>query len=119
MTSKERVLATLAHQEPDRVPTGEFAIDYAIIEKLFGRKSYHRGKRQYIEAFWQGRRDEVVESMKRDAVDLSVELGFDMVRVDLVPDKDRVFPPLTQIDDLTWTDDWGASIATASRPTTS
>ena len=107
MTSKQRVLATLAHEEPDRVPMGEFAIDYAIIEKLFGRKSYHRGKLQLIEAYWEGRRDEVVESLKRDTVDLARELGFDMIRVDLVPDKDKVFPPFKRVDDQTWKDDWG------------
>lgn len=28
MTSKERVLKTLAHEEPDRVPIGEWGIDH-------------------------------------------------------------------------------------------
>ncbi|MBM3473103.1 MAG: hypothetical protein FJX75_07555 [Armatimonadetes bacterium] len=108
MTPKERVLTTLRHEEPDRVPLGEFAIDYAVIEKILGRKSYLRGKREFIEAMWEGRRDEVVESMKRDSVDLTLELGLDMVRVDLVPDKDREFPPPRRIDENTWEDEWGA-----------
>jgi len=108
VTAKERVLTTLRHEEPDRVPLGEFAIDYAVIEKILGRKSYLRGKRQLIEAMWEGRRDEVVESMQRDSVELTLELGLDMVRVDLVPDKDRVFPPARRIGEETWEDEWGA-----------
>jgi uroporphyrinogen decarboxylase len=108
MTPKERVSTTLRHEEPDRVPLGEFAIDYAVIEKILGRKSYLRGKRQFIEAMWEGRRDEVVESMQRDTVDLALELGLDMVRVDLVPDKDRDFPPARRVDENTWEDEWGA-----------
>jgi len=107
VTPKERVLTTLRHEEPDRVPLGEFAIDYAVIEKILGRKSYLRGKRQLIEAMWEGRRDEVVQSMKRDTADLALELGLDAVRVDLVPDKDRVFPPARRVDEQTWEDDWG------------
>jgi len=108
VTPKERVLTALRHEEPDRVPLGEFAIDYAVIEKILGRKSYLRGKRQLIEAMWEGRRDEAVESMQRDSVELTLELGLDMVRVDLVPDKDREFPRPRRIDDETWEDEWGA-----------
>ncbi|MGQ9732065.1 MAG: uroporphyrinogen decarboxylase family protein [Candidatus Zipacnadales bacterium] len=107
MTPKERVLTTLRHEEPDRVPLGEFAIDYVVVEKILGRKSYLRGKRQLIEAYWDGRRDEAVESIKRDTVDLTLELGLDMVRVDLVPDRDRIFPRPRQIDENTWADEWG------------
>ncbi len=87
---------------------GEFAIDYAVIEEILGRPSFLRGKRKLIEAMWEGRRDEVVESMKRDTVDLTLELGLDMVRVDLVPDKDRQFPPPDRVDEDTWRDEWGA-----------
>jgi hypothetical protein len=31
-----------------------------------------------------------------------------MVRLDLVPDKDRVFPPARRLDENTWQDEWGA-----------
>ena len=108
MTPKERTLAALRHQQPDQVPVGEFAVDYAVIEEILGRPSFLRGKRKLIEALWQGRRDEVVESIKRDTVDLTLELGYDMVRADLVPDKDREFPPPRQVNQETWEDDWGA-----------
>jgi len=88
MTAKERVITTISHEEPDRVPVGEFAIDYAVIEKILGRKSYLRGKHQLIKALWEGRRDEAVDSIKRDTVDLTLELGLDMVRA-----PDRPAPP--------------------------
>lgn len=108
MTPKQRTLTTLRHEAPDRVPVGEFAIDYAVIEKILGRPSFLRGKRKLIEAMWEGRRDEVVESIKRDTVDLTLELGLDMVRVDLVPDRDHQFPPPRRVNGDTWEDEWGA-----------
>jgi hypothetical protein len=36
MTSKERILAALKRQEPDRVPFCELAIDRALAERLMG-----------------------------------------------------------------------------------
>jgi len=33
MLPKERMLAALRHQEPDRVPIGEIAVDWDIVEK--------------------------------------------------------------------------------------
>ena len=35
MTPKDRVIAALSHQEPDRVPTGENQVDGAIVERNF------------------------------------------------------------------------------------
>jgi hypothetical protein len=53
MTSKQRVIAELEHREPDRVPTGEFATDYPIIEQLLGREAFWRGKAKMIKALFQ------------------------------------------------------------------
>ena len=36
MTPRERVLATIAHREPDRVPWCEFGIDPALAQKILG-----------------------------------------------------------------------------------
>lgn len=38
MTSRERVMATLQHQEPDRVPYCELAVDRGLAQKLLGWK---------------------------------------------------------------------------------
>jgi len=104
MTPKQRVLATLRHEEPDRVPVGEYAIDYALVEKVLGRPSFLRGKRKLIEALWDGRRDDVVDSIKRDTVDLTLALGYDLVRADLVWDRGRTFERPRQLDAETWQD---------------
>jgi len=107
MTPKERVIAALAHREADRVPTGEFATDHSVIREALGRPTFWRAKRRYTEALWEGRRDEVVESMKRDIVDFTLALGLDMVPVHAVPHKDFPFRKPRQVDDDHWEDEQG------------
>ena len=107
MTPKERVVGALEHREPDRVPTGEFATDHSVIEQALGRPTFWRAKRRYTEALWDGRRDEVVESMKRDIVDFTLALDIDMVPVQAVPHKDFPFRKPRQIDDDHWEDERG------------
>lgn len=107
MTPKERVVAALAHQEPDRVPTGEFATDYSVIQEALGRPTLWRAKRRFTEALWDGRRDEVVESMKRDIVDFTLALDLDMVPVGPVPHKDFPFRRPKQLDEDHWEDEQG------------
>ncbi|MBM4045257.1 MAG: hypothetical protein FJ279_09100, partial [Planctomycetes bacterium] len=104
MTPKERVKLALAHKEADRVPVGEFAIDYKLIEAVLGRETFLRGKTKLTKALWAGRRDEVVESMKKDLVEFTLKTGLDMVAVNLVPGKNQKFDVPRQIDDYTWED---------------
>jgi uroporphyrinogen decarboxylase len=104
MTPKGRVLAALAHLEPDRVPHGEFATDHSVIEQALGRPTYWRGKRRLTEALWAGKRDEVVEGMKRDIVDFTLKLGIDMVPVNAMPHRDCPILAPKQIDKDTWED---------------
>ena len=107
MTPKQRVKMALDHQEPDRVPHGEFATDYSVIQEALGRPVFWRGKRHYYEALWDGRRDEVVEAMKRDIVEFTLALGVDMVPISAVPHKDFPFQrPLAVADDV-WQDERG------------
>jgi hypothetical protein len=44
MNSKERVLATLDGVIPDRVPLGEFPVDFDTVERIIGRETYLRAK---------------------------------------------------------------------------
>ena len=104
MTPKERVLAALNRQEPDRVPSGEFATDYPVIEAALGRRTFWRAKIREIRARWQGRRDEIVESQKRDIVDFTKKMKLDMVPVMLVPGKDQVVEKPKRIGPNTWRD---------------
>ena len=107
MTPKERVKMALAHKEPDRVPTGEFATDYRIVEQVLGRESFWRGKAKMVQALWDGRRDEVVESQKKDIVEFTLKLGLDMVPVNLVYSKDIEVEKPRRIDHETWEDRQG------------
>lgn len=111
MTAKERVLAALAHREADRVPTGEFAADYSVIEAFLGRPTFWRAKAKLVKALWEGRRDEVVESQKRDIVDFTLAAGLDMVPVNCVPPRGVQVPVPRQIDENTWEDERGNILA--------
>jgi len=108
MTSKERVLLTVHHREPDRVPVGEFGIDHDHVSRILGRHTYHRNRKDTTLALWDGRRDEVVEGMKRDYADLIDTLGYDLITVDLVPPKGHdVADPPKQTGEGEWEDDSG------------
>src|SRR3989339_1790937 len=69
MNSKERVKTVLKGGIPDKVPWGEFAIDFDTVEKVIGRKTFFRAKARSTVAMWDGRRDEVVESWKEDSIE--------------------------------------------------
>lgn len=68
MDSKTRVKTALNHEVPDKIPFGEFAIDFDTVEKILGHETYVRAKAKSQIAFWEGRRDEVVQSWKEDGV---------------------------------------------------
>lgn len=102
MLPRERVFAALEHREPDRVPWGEHSIDYNVYEDVLGRKTLEQAKMRTTQAFWDGRRDEVVESMKRDRLDLIRALEMDIVFVSAVPSKEAVPEPMEKLDEETY-----------------
>lgn len=104
MTAKERVIAALRHEEPDRVPLMEFCVDYTLLEDLLGRPTFWRAKLKELQAYWDGGRDEVVASQKRDIVDFAREFGQDGVALNLVPPKGFLPEKLQQLDHETWRD---------------
>jgi hypothetical protein len=81
MLPRERVLAALQHREPDRIPWGEHSIDYNVYQDILGRETFVQAKMKETQAYWDGRRDEVVASIKRDRLDLVRALEFDIVTV--------------------------------------
>ncbi|NCO42376.1 MAG: hypothetical protein COZ06_31550 [Armatimonadetes bacterium CG_4_10_14_3_um_filter_66_18] len=107
MTPKERVYATLEHREPDRIPWGEHSIDYNVYEDILGRKTLVQSKFRETKAYWDGRRDEVVEAIKRDRLDLIHALEMDIVFVSRVPPKGYHPQPLEQLDEVTFRDGAG------------
>ena len=70
MLPRERVISTLNHEEPDRIPWGEVLIDYNIYAAVLGRKNYVNSHFYQHQAIREGRRDEVVAHYKRDLPDL-------------------------------------------------
>jgi hypothetical protein len=110
MNSKERVLATLDGVIPDRVPIGEFSVDFDTVEKIIGHETYLRAKAKSRIAFWEGRHDEVAESYLRDHIELHEKLELDIITF---PMATWEIPPLTEdqpprrIDDGTWEDKYG------------
>ena len=76
MNSKERVTAVIDGKIPDKVPLGEFAVDFDTAEKILGHETYHRAKAKSQIAFWEGRRDEVIQSWKEDYIELHQKLGI-------------------------------------------
>jgi uroporphyrinogen decarboxylase len=105
---KTRVLAALEHREPDRIPWGEHSIDYNVYEDILGRGTLVQAKFKQTQAYWDGRRDEVVESYKRDRVDLIRALDMDIAFVSRVPPKDYSPEPMEKIDEGVYRDAAGS-----------
>ena len=91
MLPKERVIAALEFRSPDRVPTGETGVDYTITERALGHPTLYRAKWKEYNALWEGRRNDYVESCKRDIVALARRFEHDVVPAFLVPSRGK--PP--------------------------
>ena len=107
MLPKERMIAALEHREPDRVPIGETGADWDITERVLGRPTYYRSKWREWVAEWEGRREEVVESYKRDIVELARKLEWDFVVVPLVPARKKAYRKPEFLGEYTWRDESG------------
>ncbi|MCF6175756.1 MAG: hypothetical protein L3J71_08310 [Victivallaceae bacterium] len=90
MNSRERVRAVIARQKVDHVPLGFYTVDYDTVEKVLGRKTFVRDKIRSQLALWEGRRDEVAESLKKDTVEFYRKIDC----VDLIlPKEASILPP--------------------------
>ena len=107
MLPRERVFAALEHREPDRIPWGEHSIDYNVYEDILGRETLVQAKMRTTQAYWDGRRDEVVESYKRDRLDLIRALEMDIVFVSAVPPKGYQPQLMEKLDEETYRDEHG------------
>ena len=100
MNSKERVRAALARKVPDKVPYGEFSIDFDTAEKLLGHKTYYRNKAGIQSAVWEGRYDEMADSVIEDSLALVEAVDQDIISAPVLPPKDMPVP--RKIDNETW-----------------
>jgi len=111
MTSRERVQTTLRFEEPDQVPLATYAIDCDTASRVLGRKTFIRDKAGTQIAFWEGRRDEVVESLKVDIPELFARLDlYDAIhlrKIAIVPARGYAPPAPRKVADGVWEDDRG------------
>ena len=110
MTGKERVTAVLKGQKPDRIPLGFYVVDCDIISAVIGRKTLVRDKIGLQIALWQGRRDEVVESLRKDTIDFYRRIELcDIIthKESILPPRNQKWPKAAKIDETTWKDDLG------------
>jgi hypothetical protein len=86
LNSKERMRLAFAHEETDRVPTGELTIDEPIASKILGREAWvgygghHRGKRA-VDMMVAGRMDEYYAREAADLVALTHKLELDWLHI--------------------------------------
>lgn len=108
LTSRERVRIALQRGIPDRVSLGDFAIDYDTAERVLGHTTYHRAKARCQIAYWEGRRDEVVQSLIADTIELYRKLDvYDIINLSaatlgLVPPSGYRPEAPRRVDETTW-----------------
>jgi len=85
MTSKQRILAALRHEELDRIPTGENQMDGKLAEQILGRQLLYNVGWNELQALWNGQRDRLVQDYCAVHVELPRALEWDYVRVPVVP----------------------------------
>ena len=111
MTGKECVRATISRERADRVALGFYLVDYDVIEHVIGRPTYVRNKIKSTIAFWEGRRDEVVESYKKDTVEFYQKIDVcDLItfkEAPVVPPRDYEPERPQKIADDAWRDKRG------------
>ena len=111
MNSKERVSAAIAREPVDQVPLGFYAVDHDTVEKVLGRPTYVRNKIEIQLALWDGRRDEVAESLKQDTVEFYRKIDCaDIIlpkEACLLPPRDYDPNPPQRIADDRWRDKHG------------
>lgn len=110
MTGKERILTLLKGQKPDRIPLGFYVVDCDTISSVIGRKTFVRDKIAQQIALWQGRRDEIVESLRKDVIDFYHKIELcDIIthKESILPSKNQKWPKAEKIDDSTWKDELG------------
>lgn len=109
MLPKQRVLAALRHEEADRVPTGENAVDYELVERILGHPTLYNSRWREVEALWDGRRDEIARDYGAAHVGLVRTLEWDYVRVPFVPRRKHYQRP-QMTGPYSWLDEHGRAI---------
>ena len=112
MKSKQTVNAVLNHQTPEYIPLGTYAIDCDTAARVIGRETYVRNKAKIQIALWEGRRDEVLQSLKEDSVELFNRLGaIDIIipykEAPILPPEGYKPPKVEKVSDTVWREENG------------
>jgi uroporphyrinogen decarboxylase len=112
MNAKQAVNDVLNRKQPAYIPLGTYAIDCDTAARVIGHETYVRDKVKIFLALMEGRRDEVVQSLKEDSVDLfrkldCIDLLLPEKEAQVLPPKDYVPPKYTKLNDNTWQDEHG------------
>lgn len=102
MNGKERILTLLKGQKPDRIPLGFYAADCNIISAVIGRKTFVRNKMGLQIALWQGQREKIVESLKKDVIDFYRKMDLcDIItcKESILPSRNLKWPTAEKIND--------------------
>lgn len=107
MSSKSAIKAVLQHKQPEYIPFGSYVIDCDTVERVLGRPTYVRNKIQIQLALWDGRRDEVAQSLKEDSVELyrrlpSIDIIVPFTECKILPPSDYEPEKVKKLDDRTW-----------------
>jgi len=108
MNSKDRVKAVLKKEIPDKVPWGEWAVDFDTVSRVIGHDTFYRAKAKSQLAFWEGRRDEVVQSWKEDGIAFFQKMEcFDIINIgamasSVAPPRGYMPEKPKKIDENTW-----------------
>lgn len=109
MRPKDRVIAALHREVPDRVPTGENAVDGNLVDRVLGREVLYNKGWEEMTALWDGRRDEIARDYGRVHAELPVALEWDYVRVPAVPAAKAYAPP-RMTGEYSWIDEQGCEV---------
>jgi len=109
MNPKDRVIAALNHEEPDRVPTGENAVDCELVEQILGYPTLYNARWRELQALWDGRRAEIAADYGTTHVALVRALEWDYVRVPVVP-ADRTYRRPAMTGPYSWIDEGGHEV---------
>jgi uroporphyrinogen decarboxylase len=109
MKPRDRVLAALQHEETDRVPTGENAVDYELVEELLGHPTLYNARWKELQALWDGRREEIVADYISAHLELTQALEWDYVRVPVVPAR-RAYRRPEMTGPYSWRDERGHEV---------
>lgn len=120
MNSKQVVNDVLNRKQPAYIPLGTYAIDCDTVARIIGHETYVRDKVKIFLALMEGRRDEVVQSLKEDSVDLfrkldCIDLLLPEKEAQVLPPRDYVPMKYTKLNDNTWEDEQGDVFRIADR----